>query len=138
VVVIAGQSHIVAAYIVAASFEVVGVAWVVADVYFDRRHARHIVAERSRLPRPPGRGRWIYGGLTSQRRGPRSASSYRESKERRKQEYAEVQHGARKAALVETEILDMLRGNLVRRLGGPLCLVIGIVLGTVANIANTH
>lgn len=113
-------------------------AWVVADVYLDRRRARDIVAERNRLPRPPGRGRWIYGRLTSQRRGPHSASSYRESKERRKQEYAEVQHGARKAALVEAEILDMLRGNLVRRLGGPLCLVVGIVVGTVANIANTH
>jgi aromatic ring-cleaving dioxygenase len=98
-------------YIVAGAFEVVGVAWVVGDVYFDRRRARNIVAERNRLPRPPGRGRWIYGGLTSQRRGPHSASSYRESKERRKQEYAEIQHEARKTALVEAEILDMLRAK---------------------------
>jgi hypothetical protein len=129
---------ITTAYIVAGAFEVVGVAWVVGDVYFDRRRARDIVAERARLPRPPGRGRWIYGGLTNQRRGPHSASSYRETKDRRKQEYAEVQHGARKAALVEAEIVGTLRGNLVRRLGGPLCLVAGIVIGTAANIANTH
>ncbi len=52
-------------YIVAGAFEVVGVAWVVGDVYFDRRRARNIVAERNRLPRPPGRGGWIYEGLTS-------------------------------------------------------------------------
>lgn len=125
-------------YLVAGAFEVVGVVWVVGDVYLDRRRARKIVAEHNRLPRPPRRGGWIYGGLTSQRRGPHSASSYRARKERRSQEYAEVQHGARKAALVEAEIVDILRGNLVRRLGGPVCLVVGIVVGTVANIANTH
>lgn len=34
--------------------------------------------------------------------------------------------------------MDILRGNLLRRLGGPLCLVVGIVVGTVANVANTH
>ncbi|HET8556938.1 MAG TPA: hypothetical protein VFL58_06490 [Gaiellaceae bacterium] len=132
-----GHSHIVAAYIVAAAFEVVGVAWVVADVYFDRRRARDVVSKRSRMPRSSGRRAWLYGGLVTQSRGPH-AGSYRAEKERRKQTWAGVERGARQAAQVEAEVLDMLRGNLVRRLGGPLCLVVGIVVSTVTNIANTH
>lgn len=133
-----GHSHVVAAYLVAAAFEVVGVAWVVADVYFDRRRARNIVNKRSRMPRSSGRRAWLYGGLVTQRRGPHAAGSYRAEKERRRETWDEVQRGARQAALVEAEVLDMLRGNLVRRLGGPLCVVVGIVVGTVANIASTH
>jgi hypothetical protein len=125
-------------YIVAGAFEVIGVAWVVADVYFDRRRARKIVRARSHMPRSPGRRAWLHGGLGNQRRGPQVASSYRAENERRKETWLEVERGARQAAQVEAEVLGMLRGNLFRRLGGPLCLVVGIVVGTIANIANTH
>ncbi|HEY1563378.1 MAG TPA: hypothetical protein VGF72_01705 [Gaiellaceae bacterium] len=127
-------------YIIAGAFEVVGVVWVVVDVYFDRRRARGIAARRSGLPsRPRGRG-LIYEDIASDEiaRHPTSATSYRILKRRRTSLSNEIQRGARRAALVEAEVLNMLRGNLVRRLGGPACLVVGIVVGTVANIANTH
>jgi hypothetical protein len=135
------------AYIVAGLFEIAGVAWVVADVRMNRRRAREMAAMRfghTGIPFGPiGRG-WIYEAMDDEevRRNPTGATAYRIAKRRRGQARADLNRIARRSALADLAfrdaLVDLLGGNLFWRLGGPACLVIGIALGTVANIANTH
>lgn len=134
------------AYIVAGLFEIAGVSWVVADVVLDRRRAREIVSQRSGayVPSPPTPRAMLMQDIEdrSLERDPNSGRSRMILRQRRDREQRELQRIALGSASAEREfretVADMLRGNLVRRLRGPACLLIGIVLGTVANIANTH
>jgi hypothetical protein len=134
------------AYIVAGAFEFVGVVWVVGDVYFDRRRAREIAGRRygSGAPRSPGPRAWIYEAMDDNtiQRDPTSAHARMLVERREGQARADLNRVASRSLLADVEfrdaLVDVLRGNIFRRLGGPTCLLIGIVLGTVANIANTH
>jgi hypothetical protein len=134
---------IVALYLIAAACEISGIGFVVFDVWTDRKHARELVAADSRtyVPRPPGPRAWIYEQIeeSSIRRDPNSAHAQMIIRQRKEKQEREIQQIAIGSAQAEAELLealaDMLRGNLFRRLLGPALLVVGVVVGTVGNIA---
>jgi hypothetical protein len=133
---------LVGAYIVSALLEMAGIAVVIWDVRQDRRQALGFVDRPRRVRVPWQRGSWTmqaaiedhdiakggaYGQMLSRGRSEAAARSVQQ-----------VAMGAAQAELETRQaIAGLLRGNFYRRLGGPALVLLGIVIGTAANIAAT-
>lgn len=108
---------LVAAYIVSAILEVAGIALVVSDVRADRRRAQELM-EKPRpgyVPPYPRRRQQTFEQVELQRTAEANAEAVSD---------------------LLSEMVDMLRGDIWRRLRGPGLVALGILVGTGANIAG--
>jgi len=109
-------------YVIAAFLEIGGVVLVIIEVELGRRRAKRYLKGR------PYFGP-TFGGTTVEKLIP---NRMRQQRERQAKGVAHEQ--GRLAEIV----LGILTGRLFWRLLGPVLLVFGIVVGTVANYSNTH
>jgi hypothetical protein len=138
---------LVAAYVISALLEIIGIGLVVLDVRGDRARAQALLEEqRQEYVPPPIHPRASINEQLDQdtiQRDPSSPQAqgiYRRRVEEAKRDRDAMQQIASGSARAEAELLraiaDTLTGaGLFRRLVGPALVMIGIIVGTAANVA---
>jgi hypothetical protein len=138
---------LVAAYVISAALEIVGIGLVILDVRGDRDRARALLDEprpnyvpETQMPRFAINIEFDEDTIRRNPTGPAARSIYQRRARDAEQALRESQAIALGSATAEAELLraiaDMLTGaGLFRRLLGPGLVAIGILVGTAANIA---
>jgi hypothetical protein len=135
---------VIVLYVVAALLEVSGIGTIVADVRAQRARAAELLKRprRTRIPRPGGpMVGSVHHAIESDqlRRGGPEAGAILARRARQSEDTARrIGFGAAQAEMeLQDELVKILGGSLWRKLLGPALLVAGVVVGTLANIANT-
>jgi hypothetical protein len=135
---------IIALYAVSALMEVGGIGMVVSDVRAQRARAAELLKRprSTRVPNPSKMGRGhIYKAIENDqiRRGGSEAGAILSRRSRQSENTARrIGFGAAQAEIeLVDELVKILGGNLFRKLLGPGLLIAGVVIGTIANVANT-
>lgn len=135
---------IIGLYVVSALMEVGGIGMVVSDVRGQRTRAAELLRRprRTRIPNPSVMGRGhIYEGIENDtiRRGGSEAGAILSRRARQSENIARrIGFGAAQAEMeLMDELVKILGGSLFRKLLGPGLLVAGVLIGTIANVANT-
>jgi hypothetical protein len=123
--------------------EVGGVVLVFFDIRADLARARRLATNPggNYVPSTPGARAWIYEQIDELaiKRDPNGARALRIRQERHTKADRELQQvalsSARGQASLISEIVEALSGNVRRRVAGPVLIVLGVLIGTAANIA---
>jgi hypothetical protein len=138
------RNLILGLYVVAALLEAFGIGMIVADVRAQRARAAELLKRprRTRIPNPSVMGRGhIYEAIENDqiRRGGSEAGAILSRRARQSENMARrIGFGAAQAEMeLVDELVKILGGNMFRKLLGPGLLIAGVIVGTVANVANT-